>query len=732
MSTFIRRSCVLFVVVLGFPLAGLVAQQKTPTYGQYVKNEEPRLLNPLPVIGGWIDDGHFLLKKKVEGKSRQYSVDVRTGTETLFEEFASFTALADSGIDLTNPEDRSTDRMVCLYKHAGDIFVLDRGKKSFKRLTQTADEEMNPCLSPDGKKVAFTRGKNLFSIDIASQRETQYTADGSDVISNGWASWVYMEEILGRETRYRAFWWSPDSKHIAFMRFDDSGVPLFPLFDANGVHGTTEYQRYPKAGDPNPEVRIGFVKEGDSTKTWAAFNQADDQYFGPPFWTPDGKELLIQWMNRGQDTLKIFAVNPATGSKREVYLEHQPSWVDWNEDIWFLPKGRSFILKSDRDGWAHLYECSLSGGIKKQLTSGEWGIENVLLADETNRRVYFTARKEASTRIDLYVIGLDKGELQRLTFGEYSHSIDLSPHAQYFLTTYSNVKTPARIALLDIKGKHVRNVADSKNVAFSEYDLGRREIFTVAVPGGFRLPVRWTLPAGFDSLRRYPVIISVYGGPGRMSVNDTWNGLSRDWLAQEGVILMSIDHRCAGHFGKNIVAQMHRRLGYWEMQDYGSIARWLRSLPYVDSTRIGITGSSYGGYVASLALTAGAAEFNYGIAGSSVIDWRLYDSHYTERYMDSPSENPAGYDSSSVLSYVENYKGLLKLYHGTMDDNVHLQNSLQFMDALQEKQKHFELMVYPGGRHGWGGEKGRHLLRENNRFWFQQLLQKELPGYMAK
>jgi dipeptidyl-peptidase-4 len=540
-----------------------------------------------------------------------------------------------------------------------------------------------------------------------------------------------MEEILGRETRYRAFWWSPDSKRLSFFRFDDSRVPLFPLFDANGVHGHTEFQRYPKAGDPNPTVRIGVVSVGDTTKSWAAFDSEVDQYFGPPFWTPDGKELLVQWMNRGQDTLKIFAVDPSNGRTREIYLEHQPSWVDWNEELWFLPKGGSFILKSDRDGWAHLYEYSLTGKFIRQLTSGEWAVDNVRHVDEKNGCVYFTAMKEASTRTDLYVLELRRGEAKRLTFGEYTHVVSLSPNARYFLTSYSNVSTPTRIALLDAKGNVLREVADSKAATFNEYALGKREIFSVPVSDGFHLPVRWLLPVPFDSLRRYPVIINVYGGPGRPSVGDSWGGISADWFAQEGIIQMTIDHRGAGHFGKKIVSLMHRRLGYWEMQDYGAVAAWLRTLPFVDTAKIAITGSSYGGYSASLALTAGAGDFNYGIAGSSVTDWRLYDSHYTERYMDTPAENPAGYDSSSVLTHVRQYKGLIRLVHGTMDDNVHMQNTIQLVDSLEDLGKHFELMLYPGGRHGWGGKKAQHSTTENNRFWYQYLLGRNLPDSLA-
>jgi dipeptidyl-peptidase-4 len=460
---------------------------------------------------------------------------------------------------------------------------------------------------------------------------------------------------------------------------------------------------------------------------WTAFNQAHDQYFGPPSWTPDGSRLFVQWMNRGQDTLIVFAVNPLTGTYTHVYTEHQPSWVDWFETITFVKNNQGFILRSDRDGWPHLYYYGMDGTLKARLTSGAWSVKSLTGVDEKNGVAYFTASKEASTRTDFYRVGLDGNNLTRLTTGPYTYDVRLSPSTSYFIATCSNVTTPPKSQLYRCDGTLVRELGDSRTPELAKYRLGRSEMLTISTPDGYQLPAEWTLPVDFTPSRRYPVLVSVYGGPNSTGVADGWKPISRQWLAQEGVIQITLDHRGSGHFGKAGVAQMHRKLGIWEMEDYGTAARWLRTQPFVDTNKICITGGSYGGYVTLMALTVHPELFTHGIADYSVADWLLYDSHYTERYMDLPAENPDGYRMASVLTHAHRLKGVLRIDHGTMDDNVHMQNVLQLIDTLENMNKHFEFMVYPGGRHGWSGPKSAHLRSETYRFYYQYLLQKEFP-----
>jgi dipeptidyl-peptidase-4 len=708
----------------------IAQEKKLPTFEQLFNNAEPRLIQRLPNITGWADDTHYLEMKRKEGDERPklYAVDVKTGEEKAYRDLSGFRDLVGKGIELASPSSANESRTRLIYQKDKDLYFLNVSTKEFKRLTETPEEEKNPTLAPDGGAVAYTRGNDLYSIDLATGKETRYTSDGGEVVYNGWASWLYYEEILGRPSRYRAFWWSPDSKRIVFFRFDDTRVPEFPIYSSEGQHGLLEKERYPKAGDPNPAVRIGVVTSGDPRPpVWAAFDEAVDQYFGTPFWTPDGNQVLVQWMNRGEDTLKLFGINPKTGARKEIYAEHQPSWVGWFESIKFIGTSGDFILKSDRDGWAHLYRYSASGTLKNRLTSGEWAVSSVELVDAAKGVVYFTGKKESSTRTDLYRVGVDGKGLKRLTFGEYTHTVTLSPGGSYFVTRYGNLVTPMRAGVYAVSGTLIKDLGDSRTKEFDNYALAKTELVRVATPDGYALPMTITLPANLQPGKRYPVLISIYGGPGAGTVSERWGGLSSQWWAQEGIIQVAVDHRGSGHFGKTGEALMHRNLGKWEMNDYIEAVKWLRAKPYVDSTKVCITGGSYGGYVTAMALTYGADYFTHGIASLSVTDWQLYDSHYVERYMDTPAENPEGYKFGSVMTHAGKYRGLLRIIHGTMDDNVHMQNSLQLVDTLESLGKHFELMLYPGGRHGWGGSKAVHLRNETYRFYYEQLLAKPFP-----
>lgn len=689
------------------------AQTKTPlTIPQMLRNAPTDVTQPLPQFVNWLDDGRFLLRRN----GSTVAVDAKTGQE--------------SPAPAVQPTPLATGTVI---SRNNDLFFRAPGVTEDKRLTHTPDVlERNPTLSPDGKFVAFTRKDgNLYVSETSTGKETRLTSDGSETVYNGYAAWVYWEEIFGRPTAYRAFWWSPTGKHLAYMRFDETKVPMFPIYQSSGQHGTLERTRYPKAGDPNPEVVTRVVSLPDFRETTVDFDPKADQYFGTPFWTPDGSALWMQWMPRGQDNLKIYAVNPNTGAKTEVYDEKQKTWVDWFEAVEYLKDGKHVILKSDRDGWAHLYLHTLDGKLKNAITTGRFTVKDIELVDEKNGTVYFTARKDNSARTDLYKAKLDGKGLQRLTFGEFTHDVKLSPNGSYFVTTYSNAQTPPKMAVVDKTGKLVREIADAKGVGFATTDFAPTELVRVKTPDGFELPVRITWPTNLDPAKKYPVIFRVYGGPNAGTVADGWQWSGQNqWWAREGLIQVVADHRGSGHFGKEGQAFMHRNLGKWEIADYAEIVKWLRTKPFVDPTKIAITGFSYGGYATCMALTLGADAFTHGVAGGSVTDWALYDSHYTERFMDTPAENPEGYKFGSVMTHADKYRGLLRLVHGTADDNVHLQNTLQLVDRFQDLGKHFELMLYPGGRHGWSGPKWQHFQTETNRFIYEHLLGRPLPKEM--
>ncbi|MBN9297032.1 MAG: S9 family peptidase [Filimonas sp.] len=705
------RKQVLTIALLAAAFAAQ-AQQKELSTAQMLKNDRQGLMKQIPRVIGWQDDAHYMLAKPKSNSGFSADtvvVDVKTGAEQPF-------------VDKVSTEAYVKNKDI-FYKPAGGVEV---------QLTHDADEEKNPIISPDGTKVAFTRKNDLYVIDIKSGTEKRLTTDGTDLIYNGWASWVYYEEILGRPSKYRAFWWNPDSKQIAYMHFNDTKVPLFPIYGSDGQHGYVENTRYPKAGDPNPEVKVGIVNIETAKTTWTDFNEKDDQYFGQPFWTADGKSLWLQWMNRGQDHLVVYAIDPATGNKKPVYDEQQQTWVDWLDNINFLENNKGYIVVSDKSGWMHIYRYDINGKLINQVTDGNWTVKDIQRIDEKNSTIYFTARKENSARYDLYSVKFDGKELKRLTFGDYNHTISLSPSANYFISTYSNVSTPNRITLLDNKGKVVREIADSKGDELAQYQLAKTELIRVKTADGFDLPVLITWPAKMDPNKKYPVLVSIYGGPNAGTVYDSWNWRSfgdNQWWAKEGLIQIAIDHRASGHFGKMGQNYIHRDLGNWEIKDYSEVMKWLIANKPIDKNKICITGFSYGGYTTCMALTRGADVFTHGIAGGSVTDWKLYDSHYTERYMDAPADNPEGYKVSAVAPYIKNYKGNLYIVHGNMDDNVHMQNSIQLIGALQDQKKVFEFMIYPGGRHGWANDRAKwaHFQNEKTRYYYQYLLEKPVP-----
>lgn len=699
-----------------------LAQKKQLSEQQMLRNEKTTIVTPLPQVLGWVNDESFLINKKEHPDSafKPFLVDCKTGKST-----PSSTSLLS----------KKEAEVYSVSIREGEIYLSFPGRSS-RKLTSTPETEINPTLSPDQEWVAFTRKNDLYTIHVASGKEYRLTTDGTDLILNGYASWVYFEEILGRPTRYKSFWWSPNSKQLVFMRMDDTKVPLFPIYSEAGQHGYSENTRYPKAGDTNPTVKIGFASPEGGSVTWADFNEKDDQYFGMPYWTPDGNTALIQWMNRGQDQLIIYAVDPSTGNKKELYKEEQKTWIDLDDQggrITFLPNKKGFILQSDKDGWEQLYWHNMDGSLKNKITSGNNWSTNVRYIDSVKNIIYFTSRAENSARFDLYRVDLDGKNQQRLTFGDYTHNVSLSPKGTYFISTYSNASTPEKSALINNKGKLILDLGDSKGVDFDNVEMAKTEIIRIpSEDGKYQLPIRITWPLNFDPTKKYPVMINIYGGPNAGTVRDGWqfNGLTQ-WWAKEGLIQVAMDHRASGHFGKEGINYMHRNLGKWELTDWITIVKWLRANG-ADASRIGIAGFSYGGYMTAMALTAGADYFTHGLAGGSVTDWKLYDSHYTERFMDTPAENPEGYQAGSVMSYTDKYKGLLRIYHGTMDDNVHMQNSLQLVKKLQDSKKHFEFMLYPGGRHGWGGNQNAHSTNENNMFIYKHLLKKDMPASLMR
>ena len=649
---------------------------------------------------------------------------------------------------------------------------------------------VNMTYSPDSTKIAFTRDNDLYVVDIASGKERRLTFDGSDVILNGYASWVYYEEILGRSSRYKAFWWSPDSKKIGFYRFDNSEVPMFPIYSAFadpdaaasqsqsprvtdlGIGGSLSETRYPKCGQTNPQVRIGIADldacqgcplSGSESCSgteiiWADFDPALDQYFGIPFWGKDSKEFYIARMPRLQNTIDLYAVDAADGSKRHVYNETYKTWLNWFDGVVFTDKGL-YMVREFETGWQQIYFLSYDGSQFRRLTDGpNWNV-SIIRVDEKKGDVYFTAKRDAVAKQALYKVDR-KGVIKALTDPAYNATgISFSKDGKYFVASLSNVTTPTRIIVCQTSAKKPYQgilAADMKGPDYdqSEYALG--ELVYMTTSDGFTLPGMIVYPKNFDSSKKYPVHVDIYGGPNTPLVRDRWvtPNASNQWYSDNGIIQITVDPRAAGHNGRAGLDMIYRQLTVWEVKDFCAWADWLKALPYVDGDKIGVEGFSFGGTMTSMLLMQAPDHFHYGIAGGGVYDWALYDSHYTERYMDTPQANPEGYEVSKVLNYVEGYPTeytagavqlapqehgymlrshaqpqqctvepvMLKLTHGTGDDNVHHQNTLQLLDALHKAGKKFDFMIYPDGMHGYRGYQGTHFESANREFWLKYLL----------
>lgn len=658
-----------------------------PAQAQIIR--DTTLIRALPHITGWADNTHYIVER-YQGKSQsRFAVDIHTGKE--------------------------------------DILQNKPLVPNLRKPKMGAEEKL-PLTSPDGKWVAFLRHNDLYAKELATGKELRYTQDGSETILNGYASWVYYEEILKRNSEYRAFWWSPDSKSIAFYRFDDSRVPVFPLYGASGQHGYTEKAHYPKAGDPNPGVKIGIASVVSAAVEWADFDEQADQYFGKPFWRPDGSGLVVQWMPRRQNNLKLFNVSPETGKVTELYSEKQETWVDWIDRFYWIKDG--FLMVRDFEGWEQVYYHNADGKLKRKLTEGKnWQVKLERI-DEKAGLLYFSSNAELSTRTDLYRVGLNGKGQRRLTFGPYSHDkVFLSPDGKNLITQYSNVSTPPQIALLNISSGKISQLADAKGKSFDQSAFKKQEIIWLQTKEGFRLPAKITWPVKLEEGRKYPLTIRVYGGPKHQIVSDNWPSAVITEPEDNEQIRVVFEHRGSGNCGKEGLNYLYKNLGKWEMEDYISWIKRLREYPNIDTAKILISGGSYGGYLTALALTYGAEYFRYGIADYPVTDWRLYDSHYTERYMGLPKDNPQGYQFGSVLSHLDKYQrhgpAMLLIQHGLMDDNVHIQHTYQLIDLLQRKNKPFELMVYPTERHGWKGPKVPFTVSRRDYFEERYLFKKD-------
>jgi dipeptidyl aminopeptidase/acylaminoacyl peptidase len=588
-----------------------------------------------------------------------------------------------------------------LFEHGQDLYYAAFDGSMAARLTNNPGREQWPTFSPDGKSVAFVRDFDLYAVDIAGQTERRLTTGGREDLRHGHADWVYFEEIFNR--RWHAFWWSPDSKQIAFMEFDDTGVPYHTVLNDSSSPRREERTHYPRSGDPNPKVRFGVVASAGGPVQWAdlADYSADSFLISDAGWWPDSSSAYCYVQNRTQTWLDLVKFTPGAehGSATRLFRDSTKAWIESPGPIHWLDDS-SFLWLSDRDGWKHIYHYDSRGSLKAPLTSGPWEVRGLEHVDSKGGWIYFTGTRDNPVASNLYRTK-PGGSIERLTQSAGSHNVTMSPDGKLFLSSWSDLLTPARIRLFGADGRLVRTIDSNPSYDLKRFRFGPRERLHIPAPDGFVLEAELILPPDLDTSKKYPVWFMTYGGPHAPTVSDSWAG-GRMWdhaLAREGFIVFHMDPRSASGKGAVSAWKAYKHLGVQELEDIKTAINWLKQKPYVDGSRIGMAGHSYGGYITSYAMTH-SDLFAAGIAGAPVTDWRDYDSIYTERYMGLPQDNPEGYNVSSVTRAAGRLHGKLLILHGAIDDNVSLRNTMRLVEALESANKDFELMIYPSSRHG--------------------------------
>ena len=612
-----------------------------------------------------------------------------------------------------------------IFRHSftASYFVYDIASKKLSKFTEKAIQE--PTFSPDGNKVAYAFENNLYVFDFVSNKETQITSDGKkNAIINGITDWVYEEEFAF----VRAFDWNANGTKIGFIRFDETNVPEFSMDLYNqGLYPTQSVFKYPKAGEKNAIVSLHIYDVNASKTQKIDLSNYNDFYIARLKWTNDANVLCAQVLNRHQDNLDLLFVDGNSGAKKVVLNEKDKAYVDITDNLTFL-KDNSFIWTSEKDGYNHIYHYDKSGKLKNQVTKGKWEVTSYYGFDEKNKTVYYQSVENGAINRDVYSISIDGKSKKRITLKTGTNNATFSPNFQYFINTYSSATSAPYYSLNDSKtSKEVKKIQSNEAVEekLAKYTISPKEFSTITTEKGHVLNTWMIKPKDFDPTKKYPVFMFQYSGPGSQQVANTWNGTNDYWfmmLAQKGYIVACVDGRGTGFKGADFKKCTQKELGKYEVEDQIDAAKVFGKYTYVDKTRIGIFGWSFGGFMASNCIFQGADTFKTAIAVAPVTSWRYYDSVYTERYMQTPQENASGYDNNSPITHVSKLKGNFLLIHGTADDNVHVQNTMKMVEALVQANKQFDWAIYPDKNHGiFGGKTRLQLYTKMTNFILEKL-----------
>ncbi|MDQ2840586.1 MAG: S9 family peptidase [Acidobacteriota bacterium] len=598
----------------------------------------------------------------------------------------------------------------------GDLFIVHPDGKS-DQVTKTDIDEEDPRLSPDGKRVLYRSRANLYLLDLATKGVKQLTHDGTPTLLNGELDWVYPEELdLGVAT-----WWSPDSKRIAYLQFDVSKEFVYPQTDLTGVRALSEPERYPQAGTPNAQVKLGEISaEGGETK-WMEVGDTADTLLARVAWLPDSSQIAVERFSRVQDNLDLLFCDPVTGAARSVLHEHSKTWINVADNLFFLKSRPEFLWTSERSGFRHIYRYSNRGELLGQLTGGDWEVVSISAIDEAKKTILYTSSEASPLETQLYRVGLDGGEHARITKEEGTHEIYANENGSYLVDAFSSLKQPEQTVLKNAADEQV-TVLQPVDKALKEYELSADEITEVKTADGTALYARLLKPANFQPGTKYPAVVFVYGGPGAQSVRNRWYGLTLEQvLAARGYVVWQLDNRGSKGRGLAFESPIYREMGKVEVADQRLGVEHLIQMGFVDPDRVGIFGWSYGGYMTIHSLLLAPDVFKVGVAGAPVTDWHNYDTIYTERYMGLPDENRQGYDASSNVKNANKLKGKLLIVHNIEDDNVLFQNTLQMAAALEHADKQFFMQIYPQKSHGVGGPLRKPLYQAITGFFDSNL-----------
>lgn len=600
-----------------------------------------------------------------------------------------------------------------LFPLNGDLYYYNLTNQKTKKLTDTPEFETDAKFSPKGNYVSFIRAQNLYMLDVSTGKETQLTTDGKGVIKNGMAEFVSQEE-MGRMTGY---WWAKDESKIAFTRIDETPVEEVTRTEIYADEIKTITQRYPSAGTNNVTIQLAVKHLSDMSTTWIDIGSETDIYIPRVKWMNDSTTLTYQWQNRSQQVLTLNAANSKTGESKLLVKEKRDTWVNLHKDLAFLKNGKQFIWASERDGFKHLYLYNNDGTLVKQLTKGEWVVDKLQGIDEKTGKVFFTGRVDSPLERHLYSTSLSSGKPkkpEKVSKREGFHTIKFSDDASSYIDTFSTPNTPSQVSLHKTNGKHItwleeNAVNDSHPLKPFKKEWIEPTFGQLTANDGQTLHYRKYLPANFDKSKSYPALVYLYGGPHAQVVNKSWSryGMFSQYMAQQGYVVFSLDNRGSNYRGTKFENPIYTKMGTVEVEDQVTGAKYLQSLPYVDNDKIAVYGHSYGGYMALMTMFKAGDYFKAGISGAPVTDWRLYDTHYTERYMGLVPGNEDVYEAASVFPYVDGLKGPLMMYHGMADDNVLFKHSTKLYKVLQDKSLDFEMMNYPGKKHSIRGKKTR-------------------------